>query len=370
MSSEIADTIIIGAGVVGLAIARRLARSGHEVLVLEANDSFGMEISSRNSGVIHAGIYYPPGTLKSRSCIRGKQLLYDYCEQRQVPHQCCGKLIIATREDEHDQLKALQDNALRAGLADLKWLDKSGVRTLEPDIRASAAVLSPSTGIIDVHELMLALLADLEASGGSLVTNSRVLGGTPGNDCIELKINDGDEYTVAAKTVVNTAGHGARTVAQGFAAVENRHVPVIYPIRGHYYEYAGKLPFSRLVYPVPGLTGLGIHVTHDLAGQFRFGPDSEYCQTLDYHFDESGKSLFARAIRNWYPQLDESRLQPGYVGIRPSLQSHGEASRDFVVSGPGDHGVTGLVNLFGIDSPGLTACMALAEEVEASLRNG
>ena len=368
MSCEIADTIIIGAGVVGLAIARQLAQSGREVLVLEVNDSFGMETSSRNSGVIHAGIYYTPDSLKSRSCIHGKQLLYDYCNERHVPHRCCGKLIIATREEEYEQLKALQVNAINAGLSDIEWLDESGVLMLEPDIKASAALLSPSTGIIDVHELMLAFIADLEASGGSLVTHSKVLGGTYRNDRIELRVSDGNEYTVAANTVVNSAGHGASAVAKRFSGLEACHVPVMYPIRGHYYEHAGKLPFSRLVYPVPDPTGLGIHVTLDLAGQFRFGPDTEYCGTLDYRFDESRKSRFTRAIRTWYPQLDESRLHPGYVGIRPNLQSPGETARDFVISGPAEHGITGLVNLFGIDSPGLTACMALAEEVEASLQ--
>lgn len=367
MSSEIADTIVIGAGVIGLAIARQLALSGHEVIVVEANDSFGMETSSRNSGVIHAGIYYPPGSLKSRSCVRGKQLLYDYCEQRHIPFDRCGKLIIAAGEDQQGQLKTLQQNAVNAGVDDIKWLDQSGVKGLEPEITASAALFSPSTGVIDVHELMLAFLADLESAGGTLVTHSRVLGGKPGGYGIELKVDNGGSCALAAKTVINAAGHGATGIARKIFNLPAHDIPVVYPVRGHYYEYAGKLSFSRLIYPLPDATGLGIHVTIDLAGQYRFGPDAAYCDTLDYHFDESRKSRFTEAISSWYPLLDEARLKPGYVGIRPSLQKPGEGPKDFLISGPADHGVEGLVNLFGIDSPGLTACMALAEEVDLRL---
>ena len=363
MPTEVADTIIIGAGVIGLAIARQLALAGRDVLVLEVNDSFGMETSSRNSGVIHAGIYYPPGSLKSRCCVRGKQLLYDFCDMRHIPHNRCSKLIIAASDEQQGQLKTLQQNALTAGVDDIEWLDQSRVLDLEPEITASAALFSPSTGIIDVHELMLAFLSDLEAAGGMLVTHSKVLGGRPAENGIELEVDNGGDFTFTATTVINAAGHEATGIAQRIFNSPAQHIPAIYPIRGHYYEHAGKLPFSRLIYPLPGITGLGIHVTFDLAGQFRFGPDAEYCDTIDYRFDESGKSRFAHAIRNWYPGLDESRLHPGYVGIRPNLQSPGESLRDFIIAGPEDHGVKGLVNLFGIDSPGLTACMALAEEV-------
>ena len=367
MPSESADTIVIGAGVIGLAIARQLALSGREVLVLEVNGSFGMETSSRNSGVIHAGIYYPADSLKSRCCVRGKQLLYDYCEKRQIPFDRCSKLIIAASEDQQAQLKALQQNAFAADVNDIEWLDRTRVHELEPEITAGAALFSPSTGIIDVHELMLALLADLENAGGMLVTHSRVLGGRPTGSGIDLEVDNGGEYTLAATTVINAAGHGASGIAQGIFNLPTQNIPAVYPIRGHYFEYAGKLPFSRLIYPLPGITGLGIHVTMDLGGQFRFGPDTEYCDTIDYRFDESRKSRFIKAINNWYPDLDESRLHPGYVGIRPNLQKPGESPRDFVISGPADHGIDGLVNLFGIDSPGLTACMALAEEVVLSL---
>jgi len=370
MSSEIADVVIIGAGVVGLAIARQLALAGREVLVLEANESFGLETSSRNSGVIHAGIYYAPNSLKALCCVRGKQRIYDYCEKRHVAHSRCGKLIIATSADQQEQLKALHDNAINSGVNDLQWLEQVRVNELEPNVRASAALFSPSTGIIDVHGLMLALLADLEAAGSMLVTRSRVLRGKSTDQGVELKVNNGGEYTLCARHVVNAAGHGASSIARRIAGFPAQHIPVVYPIRGHYFEHAGKLPFSRLIYPLPGKTGLGVHVTIDLAGQFRFGPDTEYCDTLDYQFDESRKPRFAEAIRNWYPGLDESRLQPGYVGIRPNLQEPGETFRDFVISGPCDHGVNSLINLFGIDSPGLTACMALAEETAAKIQPG
>jgi L-2-hydroxyglutarate oxidase LhgO len=351
--------------VIGLAIARQLAQAGREVLVLETNDSFGMETSSRNSGVIHAGIYYRSNSLKARCCVRGKQLLYDYCEKRHIPYDRCGKIIIAASEDQRGQLKALQQNALGAGVDDLEWLEQARVHELEPDVSASAALYSPSTGIVDVHELMLALLADLEAAGGMLVTHSRVLEGKPGSNGFELNVDNGGEYRITAKTVINAAGHGATDIARRISGLPGRHIPPVHPIRGHYYEYSGKLPFSRLIYPLPGKTGLGIHLTIDLAGQGRFGPDAEYCDTVNYHFDESRKQGFADAIRNWYPGLDESRLHPGYVGVRPNLQAPGEEPADFVIAGPEDHGIAGLINLFGIDSPGLTCCMTLAEEVAA-----
>jgi L-2-hydroxyglutarate oxidase LhgO len=363
MASEIADTIVIGAGVTGLAIARELARKGHEVLVLECNRSFGMETSSRNSGVVHAGIYYPPGSLKAHCCIKGKRLLYEYCAERNIGFARCGKIIIASSEEQHDQLRTLQHNASHCGLDDIKWLDRVRVNELEPETRASAGLFSPSTGIVDVHELMLAFLADLEASGGTLVTNTRVQGGHVSAGGMELRVDHGGEYTIRASTVINAAGHGSGGLAHRITGLSDRFIPPMYPVRGHYYEYTGKLPFSRLVYPLPGETGLGIHVTTDLAGQSRFGPDHEYCDRIDYHFDETRKQRFVAAIRDWYPGLDESRLRPGYVGVRPNLQAPGEAQADFVISGAQEHGIDGLVNLFGIDSPGLTACMALASEV-------
>jgi L-2-hydroxyglutarate oxidase LhgO len=363
MASETADTIVIGAGVIGLAIARELAQIGREVLVLESNSSFGMETSSRNSGVIHAGIYYQPGSLKARCCIDGKQMLYDYCRDRHIPFNPCGKLIIASSKDQRDQLKALQHNARRSGLGDIEWLGQDQVFELEPDVKASAGLYSPSTGIIGVHELMLAFVTDLEAAGGVLVTHNRVLSINVDSGGFELRIENGGEYTFNATTVINAAGHGAANIARRITGFPASHIPVIHPVRGHYYEHAGKLPFSRLVYPLPKKTSLGVHLTIDLAGQVRFGPDAEYCETIDYRFDESRRPRFVDAIRDWYPGLDESRLQPGYVGIRPNLRGPGDEPADFIISGPGEHGVKGLINLFGIDSPGLTSCLSLAKVV-------
>ena len=363
MASETTDTIVIGAGVVGLAVARQLALMGHEVLVLEANRSHGMETSSRNSGVIHAGIYYPPGSLKALCCVRGKHLLYDYCETKHVSHDRCGKLVIAGSSRQKDRLRTLHHNAISSGVDDLVWLEQDHISKLEPHVLASAALLSPSTGIIDIHELMLALLADLEAAGGALITHSKVLGGKATTGGLELIVDSGRECTFSAARVINAAGHGATGIARRISGFPANEIPVVYPVSGHYFEHRGKLPFSRLIYPIPGNTGLGIHATIDLAGQGRFGPDAEYCETLDYSFDESRQPQFLEAIRSWYPNLDESRLQPGFVGIRPKLQGPGEEFRDFVISRPADHGIGGLINLFGIDSPGLTSCLALAESV-------
>lgn len=370
MAIETTDTVVIGAGVIGLAIARLLAMSGREVLVLEANDSFGQETSSRNSGVIHAGIYYPPGSLKAKCCVRGKQLLYTYCTERNIPHSRCGKLIVATSEVQQNRLQVLGQNAINAGVDDLEWLDPAGVANLEPDIMAAAALYSPSSGIIDTHELMLALLADLETAGGTVVTHCKVLGGRSSGEGIELNVDSGGESSLLAANVINAAGHGAAIIAGNISGLAQHYVPAVYPVRGHYYEHAGKLPFSRLIYPLPQKTGLGIHATIDMAGQGRFGPDAEYCEKVDYSFDESRKSAFIKAIQSWYPGIDETRLQPGYVGVRPKLQGPDEGFTDFMISGPAEHGVKGLVNLFGIESPGLTSSLALAEVACSVFRPG
>ena len=320
-------------------------------------------------GVIHAGIYYQPGSLKARCCLRGKQLLYDYCENRQVATSRCGKLIVATSNAQLEQLRALKDNANKTGLDDLRWLDQAQVHELEPDVRACAGLYSPSTGIIDVHELMLALLADLEGAGGVLVTQSKVLGGRAIDTGLELTVENGGKFTFEAKTVINTAGHGAVGIARKISGLAASKIPTIYPVRGHYFEHSGKLPFEHLVYPLPGTTNLGIHVTMDLTGQMRFGPDNEFFDTVDYRFDESRKAKFTESVKAWYPELDETRLQPGFVGVRPSLQGPGQPRQDFIIQGAVEHGIDGLINLFGIDSPGLTACMALAEKTLEKLNH-
>jgi L-2-hydroxyglutarate oxidase LhgO len=363
MQVEKTDVVVIGAGIIGLAVARALALAGREVMVLEVNPAIGQETSSRNSEVIHAGIYYPPGSLKAWSCVRGRELLYGYCESRGIPHRRVGKLIVARDAEQADRLGNLLENAQRNGVNDLEPLDRDDVRALEPEVRAEAGLLSPSTGIVDSHALMLALRADLETAGGLVATNSRVTGGYHENGGIQLQVVSGDETWLHAELVINAAGLAAGQVARSIPDVPDQAIPRAWFVKGQYFHYAGRSPFSRLVYPLPGEHGLGIHATLDQAGQLRFGPDARYVQRVDYQFDIGRLAHFTQAIRQWFPGLDDSRLQPGFVGVRPKLAGPDEKFSDFVISGPEDHGVPGLVSLFGIESPGLTACLALAEKV-------
>jgi L-2-hydroxyglutarate oxidase LhgO len=363
MGRERADIVVIGAGVIGLAVARALAVSGREVLALEANPGIGQEISARNSEVIHAGLYYQPGSLKARTCVRGRKMLYDYCSRKGVPQRRIGKLVVASSAEQVADLQRLRANATASGVTDLELLDPHRLELLEPAVRAIAALWSPATGIIDSHALMLALHADLEDAGGSVVCNTRVLGAQATDTGIELRIGGEEELSVQARTVVNTAGLGAAPLARRIIGLAPDSVPQVHLVRGHYFSHGGRSPFTHLVYPLPEAGGLGVHATLDLAGQLRFGPDSEYMDDVDYAFDESRREEFAQAIRHWYPDLDEERLQPGYTGIRPRLSGPGEGFRDFMISAPKDHGIAGLINLYGIESPGLTACLALAEEI-------
>jgi L-2-hydroxyglutarate oxidase LhgO len=369
MATEKTDTVVIGAGVIGLATARALALQGRDVIVLEANSGVGMETSSRSSEVIHAGLYYQPDSLKASTCMRGKELLYRYCEDRGVPHRRIGKLIVATGEAQIAKLLDISENASASGVHDLELIDPHRLALMDPAVRAEAALWSPSTGIIDSHALMLALQADLEATGGTVVLNSSVTGGQVTVDGCELQIEDGEETTLSARLVVNAAGLHATRVAESIDGVPGQAIPKYYFIRGHYFTCPGPAAIRHLVYPVPDPIGLGIHATLDMAGQLRFGPDAEHCEGIDYGFDESKKRPFAESVRQWFPSLDEDRLQPGYVGIRPKLSGPDQGDVDFLISGPRDHGVPGLVNLFGIESPGLTACLALAEEVLSQLRS-
>jgi L-2-hydroxyglutarate oxidase LhgO len=358
-----ADTVVIGAGVIGLAVARALALVGREVLVLEADSAIGTGISSRSSEVIHAGLYYEPGSLKARTCLRGKHLLYDYCATKGIAHRRIGKLVVAAHLEQVDELEAILANARLCGVDDLKLLDPHRLALLEPEVRAEAALWSPSTGIVDSHALMLVLQADLEAAGGTVALNTRVEKGVMLADGCELRLAGDSQFCVLARTCINAAGLDAAPLARRIEGLPPSTVPTVHLVRGHYFGYSGRTPFRHLVYPLPEAGGLGIHATLDLAGQLRFGPDSEYLDTIDYAFDETRRVKFARAIQGWYPDLDEHRLQPGYTGIRPRLAGPGEGFRDFLISGPGDHGVPGLINLYGIESPGLTACLSLAEEI-------
>jgi L-2-hydroxyglutarate oxidase LhgO len=361
--TERLDCVVIGAGVIGLAVARALALAGREVVVLERAASFGTETSSRNSEVIHAGIYYPQGSLKARFCVAGKHALYGYCAERGVPHKRTGKLIVATAEVQRARLESYKAAAAANGVPDLAWIDAAELKRMEPAVAGIGALLSPSTGIIDSHSYMLTLLGDLEHAGGTAVFHSPVTGGRITEDGIELTVGGEAATTVTARTVVNAAGLWAQELLGGIAGFPPVHIPPRYIAIGHYFTLAGKSPFTRLVYPVAEEGGLGVHVTLDMGGQARFGPDVTWIETLDYSFDASRKDRFAEAIRRYYPGLDETRLQPGYTGIRPKLAGQSMGFGDFRIDGPRDHGVTGLVNLFGIESPGLTASLAIADYV-------
>ena len=352
------ECLVIGAGAVGLAVGRELALQGREVVVAERGEVIGGESSSRNSEVIHAGIYYPQGSLKARLCVAGKALLYDYCAAHQVAHRRCGKIIVATGKAQLETLKGYCASALANGAGALEWLDEDAVRRLEPKIAALAGVHSPSTGIIDSHGFMLSLLGELEGLGGALALNAEVTQIERDGDRLRV-VAEG--YELDANWVVNSAGLEAPNIARMLTS----DAPAAYYARGRYYAYDGPSPFSRLVYPVAEAGGLGVHVTLDLGGQARFGPDVSWIDRVDYSFDDSQRQAFIKAIRRYFPGLDESRLHPGYTGIRPKIVPSGAPAADFRIDGPAEHGVSGLVNLLGIESPGLTASLAMAQAVAA-----
>ena len=357
MSAMTAEVVVIGAGVVGLAVAQQLARAGREVLVVERNLLIGAETSSRNSEVIHAGIYYPTGSAKARLCVRGKQLLYAHCEEHKVPHDNCGKLIVATEEPQFETLRGYQRSAVANGAGDLRWVERAELQELEPAVDALAAVYSPTTGIIDSHQYMLSLQGLLESHGGMIAHDTAVQSVGQGSSGGRLSVAT-SQGGIACDWVVNSAGLWAPELA---GQLDSAAPAARYGI-GHYYSYAAA-PFNRLVYPVAVAGGLGVHVTLDLAGQARFGPDIRWLTSIDYSFDDSQRGEFIAAIRRYFPALDESRLQPGYTGIRPKLALPEGQADDFVIRGPGEHGVAGLINLLGIESPGLTASLAIAEVV-------
>jgi L-2-hydroxyglutarate oxidase LhgO len=364
------DCVVIGAGVVGLAVARALALEGRDVVVLEAADAIGTETSSRNSEVIHAGIYYPAGSLKARFCVEGKHFLYAYCAERGIPHRRCGKMIVATRPGQDAYLDKLRAQALANGVEDLRLVDGAAARAIEPELACDAALLSPSTGIIDSHSLMLAYQGDAEAHGAVVAFLSPVLGGEVRNDGIDLRVGGAEPTTLRARLVVNAAGLGAQAVAGSIAGIPAARVPPLHYAKGNYFSLAGRSPFSRLVYPVPEPGGLGVHISIDLAGQARFGPDVEWIEDIAYDVDPRRADGFYAEVRRYWPGLRDGALQPAYSGIRPKLGPAGTPAADFVVEGPEDHGVPGLVNLFGIESPGLTASPAIAACVVAKLRPG
>jgi L-2-hydroxyglutarate oxidase LhgO len=363
---ERVETVVVGAGVMGLAVARALALSGREVIVLEAAGGIGTETSSRNSEVIHAGIYYPTGSLKAVSCVEGKWRLYDYCREHGVHHSQCGKLIVATSAEQHDKLAGIQRQAAANGV-ELEWWEADRARALEPELRCTAALWSPTTGIVDSHALMLALEGDLGRASGVVAFYSPLEGAELTGDGIVLEVGGEAPMELLAQEVVNCGGLHAPRIAAGIRGLERAHVPAAYYCKGNYFALTGKSPFARLVYPVPEDAGLGVHVTVDLAGQARFGPDTEWIGGIDYDVEASRADAFYAAVRRYWPDLPDGALQPGYAGIRPKLGPAGTPTADFRIDGPATHGAAGLVNLFGIESPGLTACLSLADRVTATL---
>ena len=360
------DTVVIGAGVVGLAVARALASAGREVLILEAAESFGTGTSSRNSEVIHAGIYYPRGSLKARFCVAGRERLYGFCEQHGVPQRRCGKLIVAGSDGQLAELQKIQA-AARANGVELELWEGSRAIDLEPQLRCVGALHSPLTGIIDSHSYMLALLGQAERHGATLVCESCVTGLRLERDGVVLAIN-GEEPVLRARALINSAGIEAPRIAgliEGFPA---EHVPRAYFAKGNYFTLAGRSPFSRLVYPVPEPGGLGVHLTLDLAGRARFGPDVQWMDAPDYTVDPQRAQKFYAAIRTYWPGLADGALQPAYAGIRPKISPPGAPAADFRIDGPEVHGVPGVVNLFGIESPGLTASLAIADHIAGLIR--
>jgi L-2-hydroxyglutarate oxidase LhgO len=357
------DCIVIGAGVVGIAVARALAQAGREVTVLEAAEGIGTETSSRNSEVIHAGIYYPRGSLMARLCVQGKRMLCEFCHTHGVPHSNCGKLIVATDDSEAGRLEGIAAGAAANGVSDLRLLTAAEAHALEPALACTAALLSPSTGIIDSHAFMLALQGEAEAAGAMFAFHSPVLHGRATADGVELEVGGAEPIALRAALVVNSAGLHAPALARAITGMPSQLVPAAYYAKGNYFTLAGRCPFTRLIYPVPVPGGLGTHLTLDLGGQARFGPDVEWVDEIDYAVDPARAEGFSAAIRRYWPGLPDGALQPGYSGIRPKIVPPSVAKQDFVVQGPQAHGVPGLVHLFGIESPGLTAALALAELV-------
>jgi L-2-hydroxyglutarate oxidase LhgO len=364
------ECVVVGAGVVGLAVARALALGGREVIVLERASGIGFETSSRNSEVIHSGIYYPKGSLKAKTCLSGRERLYRYCREHGVPHKKLGKLIVACAPEEIPGLQRIAAAAAANGVRELEWLSAAEAQRLEPEIRCVAGLLSPETGIIDSHALMLSFEAEAEAAGAMIAFASPLLRGRVCERGFELFVGGAEPTVVFSKILVNSAGLYAPAVARSIEGVGEGSIPHAYFCRGAYYTLSGRSPFRRLVYPVPPPGGLGIHVTLDLAGQARFGPDVEWISTIDYAVDPARAPSFYRAVRTYWPGLEDGALQPGYTGIRPKISGPAEPAADFAVQGPEVHGISGLVNLYGIESPGLTASLPLADEVAARLEGG
>jgi L-2-hydroxyglutarate oxidase LhgO len=357
------ECVVVGAGVIGLAVARALAARGREVIVLEAAEAIGVGTSSRNSEVIHAGIYYPRGSQKAALCVRGRELLYEYCAARGVPHQRCGKLLVATARNQVPQLESIVTRGRENGVLDLMRISGAEAQELEPALECVDAVFSPQTGIVDSHQLMLALQGDAERDGAVIAFHAPVESIEAASGRFIVKVGGAAPATIGAACVINSAGLHANALARKIRGLNPRYVPPLYFARGNYFSMSGRAPFSRLIYPMPNEAGLGVHLTVDLGGQARFGPDVEWVDSINYDVDPRRADSFYAAIRAYWPALPDHALQPAYAGIRPKLSGPGEPAADFLIQGAAAHGVRGLVNLFGIESPGLTASLAIAQRV-------
>ncbi|TAL87949.1 MAG: NAD(P)/FAD-dependent oxidoreductase [Candidimonas sp.] len=367
MAADI-DCVVLGAGVVGLAVARELALAGHEVLLAEAAEAIGTGASSRNSEVIHAGIYYPQGSLKARLCVAGRQQLYLYCAQRNIPHKRLGKLIVATTPEQTKGLAAIAARAQRNGVDDIYQISGSQARELEPELRCEAALVSPSTGIVDSHALMLALQGDAENHGAQCVFHTPFASGEVlKNGEFRLRFEGAEAMEITARCVINACGLSAPSVARRLSGQPRELIPNAYFCKGSYFTLSGKAPFSRLIYPMPDNAGLGVHLTLDLGGQAKFGPDTQWIASEDYTLDPQRGDSFYAAVRRYWPALPNGALSPGYTGIRPKISDVHSDAVDFVIAGPSTHGIHNLLNLFGIESPGLTSCLAIARAARAAL---
>ncbi|MDD1517243.1 MULTISPECIES: NAD(P)/FAD-dependent oxidoreductase [Bradyrhizobium] len=370
------DCVVIGAGVIGLAVARKLAQAGREVIVLEEAEAIGTVTSSRNSEVIHAGIYYRAGSWMARMCVAGKHALYRYCDERGIPHKNCGKLIVATSPKETEKLQSIKAHAEANCVLDMQLLSGEAARALEPALACDAALLSPSTGIIDSHAYMLSLRGEAEDAGAAFAFHTPLIRAKAAAGFIEIDAGGEAPMTLQCSLLVNAAGLSATHVARSIDGMPLDRIPAAYLAKGNYFSCNAKAPFSRLIYPVPEPGGLGVHLTLDMAGQARFGPDVEWIETIDYEVDPSRAERFYPAIRKYWPTLPDGALMPSYSGIRPKIVPPAVATQDFLMQGPRDHGVAGLINLFGIESPGLTSSLAIADhvaelaDIESASRSG
>lgn len=368
MTQSDIQCIVIGAGVVGLAVARKMAMQGYTTLIVEENEAIGTGISSRNSEVIHAGLYYTPGSLKAKLCVSGKEMLYQYCQEKGIEHKRLGKLLVATEDNQLAKLHKIKETAQANGVHDLQLLSPAEAQALEPNLHCIAALLSPSTGIVDSHGLMLALQGDAENHGAQCVFHSPLLSVDIRDGLFYCQFGGEEAIELSCDILINAAGLHAPLLAKNFKGLDQRYIPNAYYCKGSYFTLQGKSPFNRLIYPMPNESGLGVHLTLDLGGQAKFGPDTEWINDINYDMDASRGNSFYEAVRQYWPGLPNGALNPGYTGIRPKITSQFEPAADFRISTPAEHHIPNLINLFGIESPGLTSCLAIAEYVYDALK--